>query len=277
MMKLVLLIIALIACQIVANELAIESIEIPAACQEEGARLADNGDHVSVHYTGMIDDSSEAGEKGAVFDSSLKRGAPFDFTLGRGTVIKGWDEGLHGMCEGEKRLLTIPPELAYGEDGAGSDIPPNATLRFEVELVKIGENEDEVTEESPNIFAEMDTNNDNKVTPAEMEAWFKKDGEEVPPGLWETEDKDGDGVISFEEFGGPKGIPQEEEEFMPEPDAEDYEEPEEEEDPEAVEGEEPEDEGELPSDEGMEGEEGEPEEGEAPAEDEAEGDAEEAL
>lgn len=205
--KVILLVLVICVAAIFAEDLRIESIEIPAECQEEGARLADNGDHVSVHYTGMIADESEAGEKGKIFDSSLKRGAPFDFTLGRGTVIRGWDEGLHGMCEGEKRLLTIPPELAYGSEGAGTDIPPGATLKFEVECVKIGANEDEVVDAPANIFAEMDTNNDNKVTYEEMEAWFKKDNEEVPPGLWDTEDKDGDGVVTWEEFGGPKGEP----------------------------------------------------------------------
>ena len=89
-----------------------------------------NGDKLSVHYTGTL-------ENGDVFDSSLGRGQPFDFTLGAGMVIKGWDMGLLGMKVGEKRKLTIPPELGYGSAGAGGVIPPNAVLIFEVELVGI--------------------------------------------------------------------------------------------------------------------------------------------
>ena len=74
---------------------------------------------------------------GEVFDSSLDRGEPLSFTLGTGQVIKGWDQGLIGICEGEKRKLIIPAELAYGSKGAGAKIPPNSPLIFEVECVKI--------------------------------------------------------------------------------------------------------------------------------------------
>lgn len=74
---------------------------------------------------------------GSEFDSSYPRGQPLTFTVGSGQVIKGWDQGLLGMCEGEKRRLVIPPELAYGKSGAGGRIPPDATLTFDIELVKI--------------------------------------------------------------------------------------------------------------------------------------------
>jgi len=95
------------------------------------------GKTVSVHYSGWLYDESAAGKKGAKFDSSRDRGQPFDFPLGEGRVIKGWDQGVAGMKVGGQRTLTIPPTLGYGSRGAGGSIPPNASLIFDVELLGV--------------------------------------------------------------------------------------------------------------------------------------------
>ena len=92
------------------------------------------GRYVRVHYTGWL---FKDGERGAKFDSSRDRGQPFEFDLGAGMVIRGWDEGVAGMKVGGQRTLRIPSELGYGARGAGGVIPPNATLEFEVELLAV--------------------------------------------------------------------------------------------------------------------------------------------
>ena len=91
---------------------------------------AQAGKTVRVHYTGRL-------QNGQVFDSSVNRGEPIEFRLGVGQVIKGWDEGIALMKEGGKAQLVIPPELGYGQRGAGGVIPPNATLIFDVELISV--------------------------------------------------------------------------------------------------------------------------------------------
>jgi FKBP-type peptidyl-prolyl cis-trans isomerase FkpA len=92
------------------------------------------GKRVRVHYTGWLWQNGELGKK---FDSSKDRGVPFTFQLDGGEVIGGWDEGVQGMQVGGTRVLIIPPELGYGARGAGGVIPPNATLKFEVELLRV--------------------------------------------------------------------------------------------------------------------------------------------
>jgi len=106
-----------------------QGVEIEILKDGTGA-IAKKGDTVSVHYVGVL-------ENGTKFDSSVDRGTPFEFSLGAGQVIPGWDIGVEGMKVGEVRKLTIPSELAYGASGAGNTIPPNATLIFEVQLLGI--------------------------------------------------------------------------------------------------------------------------------------------
>ncbi len=133
----------LFACNTDNNETTPE-VEFPEGLVVEDSEMGEGravaeGDIVSVHYTGFLED-------GDSFDSSVDRG-PFTFQVGAGQVIPGWDHGLQGMRKGGTRVLTIPPELAYGERGAGGGvIPPNATLIFEVELLDIVQEPDGVWE-----------------------------------------------------------------------------------------------------------------------------------
>jgi FKBP-type peptidyl-prolyl cis-trans isomerase len=113
------------------NELM--QIEVKAG---EGA-VASAGQMVSVHYTGWLYDEAAPEHKGKKFDSSRDRNRAFDFPLGAGQVIKGWDVGVQGMKVGGSRTLVIPPEFGYGARGAGGVIPPNATLVFDVELLEV--------------------------------------------------------------------------------------------------------------------------------------------
>lgn len=110
------------------KEIGNEGLKKMLLKEGDGWDTPENGDEVEVHYTGTLLD-------GTKFDSSVDRGTPFKFTLGQGQVIKGWDIGIKSMKKGEKALLTIPSELAYGETGSPPTIPPSATLQFEVELL----------------------------------------------------------------------------------------------------------------------------------------------
>lgn len=111
-----------------------ELVKVTLQEGSSSAPIAQKGDTVTVHYTGWLQENGAQGKK---FDSSVDRGQAFSFPLGAGYVIKGWDMGVEGMRVGEKRRLVIPAHLGYGARGAGAIIPGNATLIFDVELLKI--------------------------------------------------------------------------------------------------------------------------------------------
>ncbi len=114
----------------------VTSLQISDASVGSGAE-AKPGQTVTVHYTGWLYDPKAAEKHGKKFDSSKDHGEPFEFKLGAGMVIRGWDQGVAGMKVGGKRTLVIPSELGYGARGAGGAIPPNATLVFDVELLGV--------------------------------------------------------------------------------------------------------------------------------------------
>ncbi|XP_053623831.1 FK506-binding protein 2 isoform X3 [Plodia interpunctella] len=197
------------------KQLKVDVVSVPEGCTVKSK----HGDMLTMHYTGTLDD-------GHKFDSSRKKGngndydrdQPFTFQIGVGQVIKGWDEGLLDMCVGEKRKLTIPSSMGYGERGAGNVIPPHATLHFEVELINIGD-----SPPTTNVFKEIDADKDNMLSREEVSEYLKKqmvpaDGAEMSEDIkqmleshdklveeiFQHEDKDKNGFISHEEFSGPK-------------------------------------------------------------------------
>jgi FKBP-type peptidyl-prolyl cis-trans isomerase (trigger factor) len=175
----------------------------PEGCERKTKKF----DNVKMNYRGTLT------ADGTEFDSSYDRDAPFEFQLGTGQVIKGWDEGLLDMCVGEKRKLIIPSSKGYGEQGAGGNIPPNAGLTFEVDLLEVTDGE-----KPPNVFKEIDSDGDMKLSQDEVSSYLKARASEMEPGqehneeqhkeiitqIFHHEDKDKDGFIAHEEFSGPK-------------------------------------------------------------------------
>merc|ERR1712032_1492686 len=201
--------IQLLICHVTADvseqDVKVTQYEGPKECE----RRTKKGDFLSMHYTGKIDETSKTGEKGKKFDSSRDRGQTFDFKLGAGNVIRGWDEGLVNLCKGAKATLVISPDYGYGARGAGGDIPGGATLNFDVEVVDIKDAPAESAAPKPNIFNEIDGlaggEVDGLLTVEELTAYFKKHGRELPDDLMTHEDKNEDGKVSWDEFSGPKG------------------------------------------------------------------------
>ncbi|XP_020706228.2 FK506-binding protein 2 isoform X1 [Athalia rosae] len=197
-----------------ADAFKVNTVYVPEGCTVKSKK----GNQLTMHYTGTLTD-------GTKFDSSIDRDQPFTFQLGVGQVIKGWDQGLVDMCVGEKRQLIIPPELGYGDRGAGKVIPGGATLLFDVELIDISD-----SPPTTNVFKEIDANKDNQLSREEVrtmvseylrkqmveaeQAGSEGDGDEVKKMLadhdklveeiFQHEDGDKNGFISHDEFSGPK-------------------------------------------------------------------------
>mmetsp|Transcript_26552 Transcript_26552/g.76677 ORF Transcript_26552/g.76677 Transcript_26552/m.76677 type:complete len:320 (+) Transcript_26552:49-1008(+) len=206
-----------------AHALSKSILSGPTKCPE--VQKVIKGSFVRLHYTGTIAENSKSGVPGTEFDSSYDtttsaaannnndKPQPFETQVGVGKLIKGWDLGLLGLCLGTRARLIIPPSQAYGERGAPPNIPPGATLQFEVEIVDIANYKDrQVVVDVPpgegggdNLFALIDANRDGKLDADELQHFFYQQGSDtVPPEVW-REDQDEDGVISWIEFSGPKG------------------------------------------------------------------------
>lgn len=179
----------------ITNKLQIIDTYVPDGCE----KVAQEGLGLWVDYVAYIDESSVSERKGEMFDTTDGRG-PFHFKLGDGEVIQGWDMGIAGMCKGARRRLVIPPELAYGKGGLEPKVPPDATLRFDIEIKQVMDPYD-----FDNIFDRIDADNSRTLDRAEVDEFFDSRGSKTPADLWKVEDKNGDGVIDWDEFTGPKG------------------------------------------------------------------------
>jgi len=185
-----------------AAELTVDVYEGPLECDDENKIIP--GKYVDVHYIGTIDESSETGEKGKPFGDDN-----FYFTIGVGQGTMGFDESLLGLCQGARANIVVPPDMAFGKEGLGVDIPGGATLHLDVEIVSVsvpvGEINEDENSDGTSIFQFIDVNGDKLLDKEELVEFFKtadtsQMGEED---FWTNVykgDKDGDGLISWDEF-----------------------------------------------------------------------------
>lgn len=228
-------------------------IEVLKEAPKDCTRKAAAGDVISMHYRGTLENGNE-------FDSSYSRNQPFEFKLGAGMVIAGWEQGVPGMCIGEKRKLTIPSHLAYGDRGFGDIIPAKSTLIFEIELIGIkgyskdteekyedldkegndeeeeGNFEDGHTHDHPDTFEALDLDGNKEISMEEMKQYIKKyhdaseevavddenSVETIVGEIFQEDDKNKDGVISFQEYQHSAAGLAEEEEGMEQGDYHDH-------------------------------------------------------
>jgi len=153
--------------------------------------------HVRVHYFGSINKNSDTERKG----NHAISGFGFDFQIDQPGSLEGFNRGLIGLCKGQKATIVLPPEMAFGDRGAGFKIPGGATLDFEVEILEVSSE----TLRPMNVFDMLDLDRDSVVSKEEYMRYFAQLGNLLPTAQWEREDKNGDGLLSWEEFPLPKG------------------------------------------------------------------------
>ena len=205
----------------------------PRGCDDKRTRRTEMGDFVQVHFNGTVGTDGKGRRFDSTHDHPPPRGhpkgaapPPMEFRItstldGGGMFVPGWEQAVLGACLGERRRATIPPALAFGEAGfPKGGIPGGASLHFEIAFVEMSDGPSEgYRSPYPNMFTEMDADADGRLTRAEMAAWFAKtqqsaNGGDLPKqgsdgllGLFDIDDTDKDGFVSFEEFSGPKGLP----------------------------------------------------------------------
>jgi len=185
-----------------AAELTVDVYEGPLECDDENKIIP--GKYVDVHYIGTIDESSETGEKGKPFGDDN-----FYFTIGVGQGTMGFDESLLGLCQGARANIVVPPDMAFGKEGLGVDIPGGATLHLDVEIVSVsvpvGEINEDENSDGTSIFQFIDVNGDKLLDKEELVEFFKTadtiqmSEEDFWTNVYKG-DKDGDGLISWDEF-----------------------------------------------------------------------------